>query len=81
MAPKNDTSMTWQFEMPASTVEVFEIWKVFLTENEMGLDDVFVVISADFKVEGYKNGDWSNIEYRGFYTTQQEATNEISGYL
>lgn len=81
MAPKNNEEMTFQFEEPKSEVKVFEVWKVFLTENEEELDEVYVIISADYNVEGYKKGKWSNIKYRGFYTTKLEAVNEINGYL
>lgn len=79
IAPKTD--MNFNFQEPQSTVEVYEVWKVFLEDNEEELEDVFVVISGDFDVEGYKNGEWTNIEYRGFYTTEQEAINEINGFL
>lgn len=79
VAPK--TNMTFDFQEPQSTIEVFEVWKVYLEDNEEELDNVFVVISGDFDVEGYRNGEWSNIEYRGFYTTEQEAINEINGFL
>lgn len=81
-APNTDQNARgFNFDEPASTVEVYEIWKVFLEENDLELDEVFVVISADFKAEGYRNGNWANIEYRGFYNTELEASNEIKGYL
>lgn len=79
IVPKTD--MNFQFEEPKSKVEVYEVWKVFLSDNDEELENVFVVISGDFDIEGYRNGEWSNIEYRGFYTTEQEAINEINGHL
>lgn len=66
---------------PVNIIEISEIWKVYLEENDDKLDEVFVIITADYTLEGYRNGEWSNIQYRGFYTTVQEAQNEISGYL
>lgn len=52
-----------------------------MEENEENLDFVYIIVIADYTLQGYRNGEWSNIEYRGFYTTVQEAQNEISGYL
>lgn len=69
------------FQLPQKDVDVYEVWKVFLEDNSEELDSLFVVLSAVFSQEGYKNGDWSNVEYRGFYTTIEEAQNEINGYL
>lgn len=69
------------FQLPEKDVQVYEVWKVFLEENSQEYDSLFVVLSAIFSQEGYKNGDWSNVEYRGFYTTLEEAQNEINGYL
>lgn len=66
---------------PVNIVEISEIWKVYLEENEEKLDFVYIIVTADYTLQGYRNGEWSNIEYRGFYTTVQEAQNEISGYL
>ena len=67
--------------IPVNIVKVYEVWKIFLEKNESELDFVFVVLSADNTLQGYKNGIWSNIKYRGFYTTIEEALNEITGYL
>jgi len=67
--------------IPTSIVEVYEIWKIFLERNDSNLNYVFVILSADNTLQGCKNGIWSNIKYRGFYTTIEEALNEIEGYL
>ena len=67
--------------IPTNIVKVYEIWKIFLERNNSELDYVFIVLSANNTLQGYKNGIWSNIRYRGFYTTQEEAINEIEGYL
>ena len=72
------------YRLPKNIVQVFGIWKVFLEidptkENETNV--AYVVISADFVVDGYRKGEWENVKYRGFYTTFEEAKNEISGYL
>jgi hypothetical protein len=67
---------------PLNIVKVYEVWKVFL--QKAGKDDpdhVYVVVSADYTLQGYRNGSWSQVEYKGFYTTVEEAQNEISGYL
>lgn len=45
------------------------------------MNEAFVVISADNVVDGYKSGEWEDVQYRGFYTTFEEARNEINGYL
>jgi hypothetical protein len=66
---------------PMNIVKVYEVWQVFLEDNEEELEYVFIVVSGDYTLQGYANGEWSNIEYRGFYTTLEEAQNEISGYL
>ena len=83
--PKELSSLNDQipqgFKIPAKKDEIFEIWKIFLEENPEEIDEAFVVLSADYMVEGYKGGKWENVEYRGFYTTLEEAQNEISGYL
>lgn len=64
-----------------NVVKVYEVWQVFLEKNEEDLEFVFIVVSGDYTLQGYANGEWSNIEYRGFYTTVEEAQNKISGYL
>lgn len=66
---------------PINNVTVYEVWKVYLADNEEDIKEVYVVLCGDYNVNGYGKGDWSNIEYRGFYTTENEALNEISGYL
>jgi hypothetical protein len=71
----------YNISTPTNVVKVYEIWTVYLKENEENLDKVYVVLAADNTAQGYKNGTWSNIEYRGFYTTPEEAQNEISGYI
>ncbi len=69
------------FILPRNKIAVYEIWKVFFEENKKEIPTAYVVLSADFVAEEYKNGKWENVEYRGFYTTIREAKNEISGYL
>ena len=66
---------------PVDVVEVYEIWKVFLDRQKDNINEVYVVISGNYIMKGYGKGDWSNIIYRGFYSTEQEAQNEISAYL
>jgi hypothetical protein len=76
-----DAQSPYQFLEPVNVVKVYEIWKVYLKENKDHLDEIFVVLDADYKLQGYRNGKWSNVEYKGFYTTIEEAQNQISGYL
>lgn len=85
---KQDETNVGQNEIPmcqpiqtVNVVKVYEVWKVFLEESEDHPDEVYVVIDGDYTQEGYGNGTWSDVEYRGFYTTLNEAQNEISGYL
>ena len=66
---------------PVNIVKVYEIWKVYLERNEEKLNEVYVVVTGDYTLQGYRNGCWSNIQYKGFYTTLEEAQNNISGYL
>lgn len=62
-------------------ITVYEIWKVFLEYKKTNMDDCYIVISGDYTLQGYKNGNWSNVQYCGFYSTIQEAENEVLGYL
>jgi hypothetical protein len=64
-----------------NVVSVCEIWEVFLEYEKTKLDNCYIVIGADYTLEGYKKGKWSNIKYRGFYSSPEEAENEINGYL
>lgn len=76
-----ENASLYSFLEPVNIVKVNEIWKVYLESNEEELDSVFVIISGDFTLQGYRNGVWSNVVYNGFYTTVEEAQNEIGGYL
>lgn len=62
-------------------VTTFEIWEVFLEYEKTNMDDCYIVINGDYVLDGYKKGKWSNIKYCGFYSSPEEAENEISGYL
>lgn len=64
-----------------SIITVYEIWKVFLEYKETNMDECYIIISGDYTLQGYKNGTWSNINYCGFYSSVQEAENEILGHL
>jgi hypothetical protein len=57
--------------------KVWQIYQVFLKSKTT----IYVVISADCHTKDDKYFDWDNIQYRGFYSTKQEAVNEIKGYL
>lgn len=81
---KNDNNISsdvdteiYQAIQKINKVEVSEIWKVFLEENEDGLDEIFVIVSADAIIDGYKKVQWNNVSYEGFFTTLEEAQNQI----
>ena len=57
--------------------EIWQVWEVFLNNKE----NVYVVIYAECKTKDYNSFEWDNIQYKGFYSTKQEAINEIKGYL
>lgn len=85
---KNNDDLGTSVESPmyqavelVNKVDVYEIWKVFLEENEDELDFVFVIISAECILNGYRNAEWEDVKYEGFYTTIEEAQNEIKGYI
>lgn len=60
-------------------LDVFEVWRIVLDDEE--LNEVFVVLSAKCKLAGYKQAKWSDVKYRGFYSTVDEAINNIYGQL
>lgn len=78
--PEVDTPIYRAVE-PLNIIKVYEIWQVFLEKNKDDLDNVFIILSGEATLQGYRNAKWSNIKYEGFYTTIEEAQNEISGYL
>lgn len=65
---------------PINIINVAEIWKVFLDRTE-DLSYVYVVITAKYTITGINKGTWSDIKYKGFYGTDDEAKNEINCYL
>lgn len=69
------------FRLPRNIVEVYGIWKIFVEQQDGEANEAYVVLSANNVIDGYKKGEWEDIEYRGFYTTFEEAKNEINGYL
>lgn len=63
-------------------VTVYEVWEVSaLADNGVDVEYWFIVISAKCKLAGMTQPDWSNVEYRGFYSTVDEAENNISGHM
>lgn len=62
-------------------ITIYEIWKVFLDYEKTHMNECYIVIGGDYTLQGYRNGTWSNIKYCGFYTSVQEAENEIGGHL
>ena len=56
-------------------VDVYEIWKVIL--NDETLSEIFMVISAKCTLQGYRKAKWSQVQYRGFYSTVSEARKAI----
>lgn len=66
---------------PYRTQTVYEIWKLYLKPMTNEPNEAYVIISANYNIHGYGLGEWDGLRYRGFYTTLQEAENEIDGYL
>jgi hypothetical protein len=78
---EQNSSIPEGYKIPAKRDNIFEIWKIFLEDNPEKITEAYVILNGDFVDQGYKKGIWENIEYKGFYTTLEEAQNEISGYL
>lgn len=66
---------------PYKMQTIFEIWKLYLDYCKDDTNEAYIVISANYKTSGYGKGTWENLQYEGFYTTIEEAENEIDGYL
>ena len=66
---------------PYRTQIVFEIWKLYLNRMPNEPDEAYIIISANYNTHSYGQGNWDNLQYCGFYTTAEEAENEIYGYL
>jgi hypothetical protein len=60
-------------------LDVYEVWKVTL--NDQKYSEVFIIISAVCELAGYKKAKWSDVRYRGFYSTVDEAIHTIYGKL
>ncbi len=56
-------------------VDVYEIWKITLDDED--LSEVFLVLSGKCNLQGYRKAKWSQIKYRGFYSTVDEAKSAI----
>lgn|SRR5574344_142203 len=56
-------------------IDVFEVWKIVL--DNKSLDEVFIIISAKCTMAGFRNVKWSDVKYRGFYSTVDEALSTI----
>ena len=66
---------------PYRSQTVYEIWKLYLNRIKGGPNEAYIVISASYNTHGYGQGRWDDLQYEGFYTTIEEAENEINGYL
>lgn len=56
-------------------VKVFEVWRVILDDEQQ--TDVYMVIAANCTMQGYRKAKWSNVSYKGFYSTVDEAKHYI----
>jgi hypothetical protein len=56
-------------------VDVYEIWKLVLNDGKQ--TEVFIVISAKCNLFGYRKAKWSQVKYRGFYSSIDDAKTEI----
>ena len=81
MIKQNTSVKTEQPGNITNITKVYEIWQVFLDYNKVGIDSCYIIISGDFKQNGYANGNWDNLTYCGFYTDLNEAENEIGAHL
>lgn len=66
---------------PYRTQIIYEIWKLYLNRLRDEPNEAYIVISANYNIHGYGQGEWDTLRYCGFYTTIKEAENEIDGYL
>jgi len=77
----NESDFYYDFS-PPNDIEFFEVWRVYLNNNlDKNINNVCVVIKATYTPNGYSDGKWSDVQYCGFYTNEQEAINQISGFL
>ena len=60
-------------------LDVYEVWRITLDNQEY--EEVFVILSAVCELAGYKKPTWSDVKYCGFYSTVDEAINEIYARL
>ena len=49
--------------------------------SESSKDSCYIIIKGRYQTNGYARGEWISVEYNGFYSTLQEAENEIGCYL
>ena len=56
---------------------IFTVYEFFLKDRT----NVYAIITADRYTKDYKNFEWNNEKYHGFYSTRQEAINYIKGHL
>lgn len=60
-------------------LDVYEVWRITLDNQEY--EEVFIILSAVCELAGYKKPTWSDVKYCGFYSTVDEAINEIYARL
>lgn len=61
---------------------IYEIWKLYLEDiDNTGINEVYILVSAKYRVGGYETGVWEDFQYNGFYTTEDEAEQTIQGML
>ena len=61
---------------------IYEIWKLYLEDvDNTGINEVYILVSAKYKVSGYEQGTWEEFQYNGFYTTENEAEQMIDSML
>lgn len=66
---------------PYKLQTIYEIWRLYLNYRTNDANEAYIVISANYRTSGYGKGEWENLQYEGFYTTIEEAENEINGYI
>lgn len=58
------------------TDKVYTIYQMFLQTM-----NVYIIIQADRLTKDHKFYNWENVQYKGFFTTKQEAANYIKSAL
>ena len=80
--PIKNTDVIMEPIHPYFKRHIYEIWKLYLEDvDNTGINEVYILVSAKYKVSGYEHGTWEEFQYNGFYTTENEAEQMIDSML